>query len=251
MVVTGSSTKSACFVSDLHLFSRRSTAPLYMDRIRSQAADAHTLVLGGDIFDFKWRTQAAFTESVDAAADWLKGMIELTDGGQVHFILGNHDSHPIFVERLEALQVAYPDFYWHRYYVRLGNCLFLHGDVADGALDHDALDQRRQKFEGTSRKHNFWHLAYELAIHAQLHRLALLTVREIKAIGRVRRYADLIDQGPDQGVTDVYFGHIHTVLNGVQFDGLRFHNGGAAIRGHQFQILEPTLSQGASIGCSR
>ena len=46
--------KSSYFVSDLHLFSRRSLAPRHEAALHAAAARAHTFVLGGDIFDFRW-----------------------------------------------------------------------------------------------------------------------------------------------------------------------------------------------------
>jgi len=36
------------------------------------------------------------------------------------------------------------------------------------------------------------------------------------------------------GVTDIYFGHTHREMDGVEYHGLRYHNGGASIKGIGF-----------------
>ena len=44
----------AHFVSDLHLFSKRSSGPQVQRAIEAAVARSDTFVLGGDIFDFRW-----------------------------------------------------------------------------------------------------------------------------------------------------------------------------------------------------
>ena len=43
-------------------------------------------------------------------------------------------------------------------------------------------------------------------------------------------------------VRNVYFGHTHRSLSGEEHRGVRFHNCGAPIRGHEFQIITADLS---------
>jgi len=245
--VTESEPLKAYFVSDLHLFSRRSTGDTILPDLKEKIRRAHTIVLGGDIFDFKWSTHGSAEASCVKACDWINDLLVENPQCEFHYILGNHDSNPTFVRHLKGFAKEHELFFWHRYYARLDHCLFLHGDVADGSLDHAVLDTRREKLERKQRKMRAWHLAYDMAIHARLHRLAMLSIRELVVLQRVNDYARQIGHGKDDGVTDVYFGHTHMDLDGVEHQGLRFHNGGAAIRGLQFRIVETSLLSPACV----
>ncbi|MCA9141034.1 MAG: hypothetical protein KDB00_29895 [Planctomycetales bacterium] len=238
---------SGYFVSDLHLFSSRSTGDKIMPELRSKVRDTHTMVLGGDIFDFKWSTHKSDAQSVEKGIQWVEDLIAENESCEYHYILGNHDSRPEFVTELEMLSRRHENFSWHRYFARLDHCLFLHGDIADGSLNHAALDSRREKFERKKKKSGLWHVAYDMAIHARLHRLAVLSIREMVVLRRVKEYVDSIGHGESSGVTDVYFGHTHIELDGIQYQGLRFHNGGAAIRGMKFRIVETELRKPATV----
>lgn len=237
----------AHFVSDLHLFSKRSTGDQIMPELRRKTQQAHTIVLGGDIFDFKWSTHHSDEHSIVKAIEWIENLLMENERCEFHYILGNHDSRPEFVQQLEALSVRHHCFRWHRYFARLDHCMFLHGDVADGSLDHSRLDSRRAKFERKKKKTGLWHVAYDMAIHARLHRLAVLSIREMVVLRRIKEYVERLGHGELDGVSDVYFGHTHIELDDIQYQGLRFHNGGAAIRGMNFRIVETTLRQPASI----
>ncbi len=238
---------NAVFVSDLHLFSKRSTGDLILPELRQRTRQTHTVVLGGDIFDFKWSTHRSDAHSVEGAVRWIEDLLSVNDSCEFHYILGNHDSRPEFVGRLEGIAASHENFQWHRYFARLDHCLFLHGDVADGTLDHGQLDSRRQKFERKKKKTGLWHVAYDMAIHARLHRLAVLSIREMVVLRRTHEYLDRIGHGKSHGVTDVYFGHTHIELDGIRFEGLRYHNGGAAIKGMKFRIVETTLEETATL----
>lgn len=239
-----SENRKGFFVSDLHLFSRRSSANDLMPELRQKVRGAHTLVLGGDIFDFKWSTHESLLHSLERAIEWIDQLHSENRNCEFHFVLGNHDCEPAFVERLQQYADATSRFDWHRYYLRMQSCLFLHGDiVSGGADDHESLDDLRMKHRHTKNKSEAWHVAYDVAVRVRLHRLAMLTIRELAILERVRDYAENIGQGPDQGVTDVYFGHTHVDVDGVEFRDLRFHNGGGAIRGIPFRIVETQLQQ--------
>ncbi|OYP32236.1 metallophosphoesterase [Rhodopirellula sp. MGV] len=235
------------FVSDLHLFSRRSTGDRIVEQLYQKASCGHTVVLGGDIFDFKWSSDPCPENTLNRAERWIEDLVAERPECEFHYILGNHDSHPTFVDRLQRLTNRLENFQWHRYFVRLDHCLFLHGDVADGSLEHAVLDARRERMEKKKRRHPVWHYAYDLAIHAKLHRLAILSIRELVVLSRIREYADQIGQGPESGVHDVYFGHTHFDLDGVDYQGMTFHNGGAAIKGLRFRIVDASLNSPATI----
>jgi UDP-2,3-diacylglucosamine hydrolase len=234
----------AYFVSDLHMFARRSFAQEYTEEIARCAADAQIFVLGGDIFDFKWTTLESVRQTVDAAIEWLRRLVEPNPACDFHFILGNHDAKSVFVERLDDFADATAHFTWHRYFWRYGNCVFLHGDIADGRIDHETLDVRRGRWDRSKTLRPSSHLLYDLAVRAQLHRLiGSLAHRERAVLKNVLAYVHHIGHGPHSGTEHVYFGHIHRVLDGIQYGGLTFHNGGAAIRGNQFRIIQAQLRE--------
>ncbi|OUT54858.1 Calcineurin-like phosphoesterase superfamily domain protein [Stieleria bergensis] len=241
--MTTSDSSTCRFVSDLHLFSSRSTGPQWMEAINQSVRDSQTFVLGGDIFDFKWSTLQCDKRSTEMAERWIVDLMQHNPECNMHFVLGNHDSHPIFVDRLESIAQRHTNFHWHRYFVRMDQCLFLHGDVADGKLAHDQLDRRRQKIEAKKPRRKHWHVAYDLAIKAKLHHLAMMSIRELKVLKCIRQYADQIQHSTAEGVTDVFFGHTHIDLDGVEYRGMKFHNGGAAIQGLPFRILQADLGQ--------
>ena len=58
---------------------------------------------------------------------------------------------------------------------------------------------------------------------------------------RILKYLEEIGQGPTAGVKDVYFGHTHKQLKNYRHGGLIFHNGGVAIKGMKFRILEANI----------
>ena len=114
----------AFFVSDLHLFARRSEAPRYLEAIRRRAAVAATFVLGGDIFDFRWSTQATSGEAVEAAVAWLKQLTGECPGCHFYYLLGNHDYNDDFIRRLAELAPSVQNLSWHKFYLRLGGACF-------------------------------------------------------------------------------------------------------------------------------
>jgi len=60
------------FLSDLHLFSRRSIGQQRWEQYADSIAAAESIVLGGDMFDFRWSHLGALEATLDAAATWLE-----------------------------------------------------------------------------------------------------------------------------------------------------------------------------------
>lgn len=232
----------ACFVSDLHLFSNRSRGQRHLESIREMAARSRHCILGGDIFDFKWTTLRTCEATIDAALHWLHDLSVRVPHCQVHFLLGNHDYHPELIDRLPGLAHEVPNFDWERYYLRLGDALFLHGDVADRKMTTARLEQRRLRFrhEPRGRLH---HRAYDLVVHANMHEVVSRALYPKRRVARrIVSYLHHIGHGPETGVRHVYFGHTHRPVNGFEHAGLVFHNGGAPIGRARFRILELEIS---------
>lgn len=232
------------FISDLHLFSRRSSAPELESVIQSAVKHSETFVLGGDIFDFRWSTQGSMSRAVEDSVDWLQRLIEVKPDCHFHYLLGNHDCHPEFVEALTRLSEQVPQLVWHRHMMRLGDRVFLHGDIVDtkvrsGEKPHDVLDSRRLIGEMRRPPNRVSHALYDAAIQVRVHRVvAQLAKRHALVLKRLAHYLSEHGETHATGVRDVYFGHTHRSLSSIAYNGMRFHNPGAAIKGLPFQIIE-------------
>jgi len=229
----------AYFVSDLHLFANRSEAARYREAMDAAAAGAAAFVLGGDIFDFRWSTLATIEQTVDAAIWWLEKLLADAPACQFHYLLGNHDYHRQFIDRLDHLARSTGNLAWHRYYLRLGNNVFLHGDVADRPASAARLSRRRSRWLHQKKRGSLRSRFYDAAIRARLHKpLPYVMHPRWLVARRILAYLEDVGQGPDSGVRHVFFGHTHCVVSNYPYGGLMFHNSGSAIKGLEFRILE-------------
>lgn len=229
------------FLSDLHLFARRSAAMSMSisHRIREAASMSHTMVLGGDIFDFKWSTHPSLDRSVDAGIAWLEELIGTNPLCSFYYLLGNHDAHPRFVSKLDRLALRQPRLQWQPYILRIRESVFLHGDIVDCEPCHTILAERRKMQDAKPHPKQFSHLLYDLVVHARLHRVAMnLAIKQKHVLGSLSNYLKVERLDATHGVRDVYFGHTHRSVDAVQYAGLTFHNGGASIHGLPFRIIE-------------
>ncbi|ADB14783.1 conserved hypothetical protein [Pirellula staleyi DSM 6068] len=228
------------FVSDLHLYSARSQPVRFELPMHQCAAEVQTMVLGGDIFDFRWSTLGDTDATIVAAMRWLDDLVASHAQCQFHFVLGNHDYNEKFVTELERYALQRSNLDIHHYWLRLDQNIFLHGDAADHpAMCADRLIARRDKWRHDESRTRLHHAMYDLAVRANLHKLASHVMnRPQKVVGRIHQYLRRIGQGPDQGVEQVYFGHTHAAINALVYDGMTFHNGGAPITGLDFRIVD-------------
>jgi UDP-2,3-diacylglucosamine hydrolase len=231
------------FVSDLHLFSRRSLAPAHERALHAAANKAGAFVLGGDIFDFRWSMLHSTEATVDAGIRWLDELVGSHKQTEFHYILGNHDSNERFVAALHAYSRSVKNLQYHPYYLRMGRNVFLHGDAADRPLMcADRLRKRREHWGRDERRGQVRNMLYDLAVNTRLHKLAGKVVHPRKQVaGRVLGYLHRVGQGPMQGVEHVYFGHTHDALCHYRHDNVMFHNGGAPIAGLDFRIVPVTV----------
>jgi len=229
----------ACFVSDLHLFANRSRADDHLHGIQRAADDADLCILGGDIFDFRWSTLPSTDATVDAAVCWLRDLCRFAPQTEVQFLLGNHDYHVRLIDRLPELSRDVANFEWHRFYIRAGDTVFLHGDVADRKMTSEMLERRRERWATHRQKGRYHSRAYDLVVKSRMHLLVPRAVYPRRLVARrIVSYLDHIGHGRDKGVRQVCFGHTHRPLQEYRYRGLLFHNGGAPIGTGRFQILQ-------------
>ncbi|RLS51316.1 MAG: hypothetical protein DWH91_19550 [Planctomycetota bacterium] len=240
---TGGIATPVCFVSDLHLFSKRSRGHLIEDAILAAARRSRVCVLGGDIFDFKWSMLPSTEATLAAACLWLSQLATRVPECQFHFVLGNHDDHPSLVAQLPDLASQHANFRWDRFYYRMGDTVFLHGDAADRRMSHERLELQRNLFSHTRRR-GWAHGLYSLVVRAQMHRIVPHAVypRAIVA-ARLIKYLKEIGHGPEAGVRQVCFGHTHRPLDNYHRSGIDFHNGGAPIGRALHRIVEVMVTE--------
>lgn len=226
------------FVSDLHMFSRRSIYHEHEDEILARVQDARVFVLGGDIVDFSWTTLPTVEATVDAAIDWLATLVASNRNCQFHYLLGNHDCHSVFVDRLGDLTEANENLHWEPYFLRIGSAVMLHGDAVH-LKDRTNVALAMARGQQHHRKQPAYrHGIYQLAIHSKLHAVVgkLANPRKVIA-GRIWDYLSNEQVDLDNAVRNIYFGHTHVPMNDYEYRGINFHNGGATIAGLKFNML--------------
>ena len=228
------------FVSDLHLFSGRSVAESLGSEVQRRYSRANLLVLGGDIFDFKWSSMTG-AGTLLAAEHWLEGLLNQWDG-EVVYLAGNHDCLPQFMDVLREVESRNARFTWHDHQVQLGDAVFLHGDVLDAGQDVSKLGAYRDKFHTTSNQSKLSRQAYSAIVAMRIHRMApKLRHRKIMTCLKLQRVLpQLVDQ--PQGVRRVFYGHTHVAVHGGEVNGVKFYNPGAAIRHVEFHPVQFELA---------
>jgi UDP-2,3-diacylglucosamine hydrolase len=226
------------------MFSRRSEFPRHERSLYTAARKADVFVLNGDTFDFRWTTLSGIDVTVVAAIGWLRKLARRFPKCHFHFILGNHDHVTPFIEALDALTRELANLSWHPYYLRLGDTVFLHGDVSDRRMTPAMLEDRRTRREHDTTRHPMFHDLYDVALRINLHRAAhRMRFPRKRVARRVIHYLEEVGHGPVSGIRHVYFGHTHAAMSNFQYRDLVFHNTGSPMHGLEFNILQLELHE--------
>lgn len=216
------------FLSDLHLFSPRSVGGNTHQVLSQFHHENQCIVLGGDIFDFRWSKQGSHLATLEAAQLWLENLFRQTGQAQIRFLPGNHDCHPEFLQRLTQLAETEPRFDWREFYLQLGNSLFLHGDILDAQGD---LSRYRRRFWHTRPQPQVSHHAYDVVCGMRLHKLIpMLRHQPRSTCLRLWQYIQALDLPDLSQIHRVYFGHTHVPIRGLRVNDVRFYNPGAMLR---------------------
>ncbi len=141
------SANNAVFVSDLHLFSPRSSADTDPVWLCKRYPDKQLLVLGGDIFDFRWSRLGSIADSLAAAERWLAQLCDAWPS-RIVYLPGNHDCLDDFLLTLNRIGQQSDQFEWHFHEAVFGDTLCLHGDVIDAGRVGN-LARYRDRFQHT------------------------------------------------------------------------------------------------------
>ncbi len=228
------------FVSDLHVFSGRSVAESLGSGLQHQFPHSQLLVLGGDIFDFKWSSMSG-PGTLLAAEKWLLNLLNQWQG-EVVYLAGNHDCLPPFMNVLREVASRESRFTWHDHQVQFGDSVFLHGDVLDAGHDVAQLGTYRDKFHPTSNQSKLSRHAYSAIVAMRIHRMApKLRHRKVLTCLKLHRLLPQLVERP-RGVRRVFYGHTHVSVQGCEVNGVKFYNPGAAIRHIAFQPVQFELA---------
>lgn len=241
---TNPAVRGGVFISDLHLFSPRSAADAIPEQLASLQGADQCIVLGGDIFDFRWSIQGSHSRTLDAAVKWLETLLANTGQAHVRFVPGNHDCHPEFLELLNDLASSDSRFGWHEHHFQIGDALFLHGDVLDA---RGSLARYRAKFHHEHPQTDLKHRMYDVVVEMRLHKL-VPRLRHRPQL-TCRRLRQLIESLPSASATPyerVFFGHTHAPMFGYSSQNVRYYNPGAALKHMQaypqkFEFPAPAL----------
>ncbi len=224
-------------VSDLHMLTNRTAIHEYMEDIERQLADSDLFIFNGDIFDFQWSLHGGFASSVEVAIAWIKELVDRHPHCLFVFINGNHDCVPEYQRALAQLARERRNFAWEEHYLRLGDKIFLHGDVFNAGVTPEALNAYRERHNAQASKGKLMHSMYWAVAKAGVPKMLLKFVPKRACARRIAAYLRNV-LGPDyRDLKDVYFGHVHTPFTDFEYDGLRFHNTGTAVIGLQLHIL--------------
>lgn len=215
-------------VSDLHLFSLRSHGWECIDSVRREFQSLDTLVLNGDIFDFRFATRANIEQLQSQAIHWLLQLKQDHPQCEVHYVLGNHDCREDFHKRLTRLSSERPGFQVHEHLFQLDSALFLHGDCANRLVNLRRFECKRARSERGSLLGQIALSVYLCAENAGLHGLihkACFPQRQ--TVKRIARQLDKIKPGCRSKIRHCFFGHTHLPFADYEFEGIRFHNTGS------------------------
>ncbi len=226
---------SAAFISDLHLFSRRSNFARHQVAISGAIEQSEMCVWGGDLFDFRWAQLGCDATTVSRSIEWLDDWLVRFPDKPFVFLRGNHDAHAAFATALEQLSRCRENLYCGIDAVRVADTLMLHGDLIEGEGTRASLAKYRESWEARPTAHPFQHRAYDAIVAARLHTaVASAAHRHRRTCQRLWKSIDAELSQEIVGLRRVVFGHTHRHIHAMKLAGIEFYNAGATIRHVKF-----------------
>jgi UDP-2,3-diacylglucosamine hydrolase len=200
-----------------------------------------TVVLNGDIFDFKRSTLPSATETTAQAIRWLQDLCARFPDTSFYYLLGNHDSHREFVEAVSASASNQPNLTIIHDSILIGSALFLHGDVIDlPEGSHDLIALRRKYADA---RPNISSKAFAtLVTFTRLNFVEHLRHRKKTLARKIVGYLRAAQPAQLAEAKDIFFGHTHVPFRRFTYDGLTFHNTGSLVRGLPWMPMEFDIS---------
>lgn len=232
-------------LSDLHLLSWRSRGHEYIAELEGDFREAEVLVLNGDIFDFEWTHFAAIDEAIGEAYRWFGRLTETYPHLRIHYLFGNHDYVHPFVAGVKEWAAERERFSVHDEVLRIGDCLFLHGDCTNWRTTADALRRTRERTARPARRSDraarILQFLDDIGLVEVIHYLVFWTPGTVAK--RLLFYLRDRDPALLDGVKHIYFGHTHLPFRDYMHGGFCFHNTGSAVGKMEFHPLRFPLPE--------
>jgi UDP-2,3-diacylglucosamine pyrophosphatase LpxH len=225
----------AAVISDSHIFCRRSRWREHLAVMHDAADTAELFVFNGDTFDFKWRDCQSMAVSAARAILFLEDFAAAHPGCRLHVNLGNHDHAHHFIESLGTLARRTGNLTWASDYLRIGQALFLHGDVAIRPMNAEDLRRYRARWLHRKRAGEFRNRIYDAAFQTGAHvAVSRLAFPQRSTLRRISAYLEAIGHTAGTGLRKVCFGHTHVPMDGCHFNGIDWYNSGSMLAGMPF-----------------
>lgn len=224
-------------LSDLHIFSLGSRYHHALPVLEQAAASHRVIVLNGDSFDFKRSRFANNAETSRHAIEWISGLLLRHPETSFHYVVGNHDCNPSFLEQLLLVEKRASNLRVSADTLKIGACLFIHGDACDLPAGDRSLAALRERYGRLERS-----LA-SIAFAQVVTRLRLNAVEHIRHSRRrlcdkLLSYLEAAHPSELSSTERIYFGHTHVPFRDFHHRGFLFFNTGSAVRGLTFAPLE-------------
>ena len=236
--------RKLAFLSDLHLFSARSSGEHARELIAQTISEVDLCVWGGDLFDFRWSRLSDEVETVRRAIGWLESWYDRFPETTFLYLNGNHDVHQSFVDALSEWERDRDRFHCGVNAVCIQDTLLTHGDVIECDGDEASLSQYRSRWSEAAQAGRWASQCYDVAVAMHLHRFAAnVAHRNRRTVRRLSKWIQSHQPEPISPIRRVVFGHTHRVLDGYSYNGYQFFNGGAAIRNVSFKPVVLDLNR--------
>lgn len=259
-------------LSDLHRGAAISAMPQYETELRKTMAQYDHVVLNGDIFELfyidkryydenatgKKATTRIVRHAITSSINFLDDFLDHNPQTKLHFVLGNHENIKKFRHQLNRLQREHPNFEWSPEAIKIGDALFLHGDLPMSK----ATNEQRPKYGLKHATKECGWADWLAAADAPGQAVVNLLRSPNRAVSMVHAWLEEHDgmgtvfcrenrkKKPLEmdGIRHVFFGHTHVKFHNMEYGGRIYHNTGALTRtvmnrgGHG--MLEATIEDG-------
>lgn len=218
--------KQGFVFSDLHLFAQRCNNAVLEQVIQSIPENSDFLVLNGDIIDFRWSHHRKEDATIHAGLEWIKTLQSHLPKTKFYYVMGNHDCSQPWSRALDTLRSD--SFQWSPTHFRLGNALFLHGD-----LPLEIKNPFHRPLLETSHNMPLKPVMVPLydailAIHA--HKILAAPFSPKLCSSLISKTLSKYPHADSNGIEHIYFGHTHRPFHGYLYNRVHYYNTGSSIR---------------------
>ncbi len=238
-------------LSDLHRGAAISAMPQYEAELRKTMATYDHVVLNGDIFELFYIDKRYYDENADgkkattrivrhaitSSINFLDDFLDHNPQTTLHFVLGNHENIKKFRHQLNRLQREHPNFEWSPEAIKLGDALFIHGDLPMSKATNAIRPKYELKHATKECGWADWLAAADVPGQAVVNYLRA----PMRAIAKVHAWLEVHDGTETvffrenrkkkplemDGIRHVFFGHTHVKFHNLEYGGRLYHNTGA------------------------